>query len=166
MPYQWKNMNLCRRETSIKTPPNTAIHALLGPSRRRQMSKLADRRFKENQHTADHTVDGQIQWTVGSVGSIGFLADFEFYMAVLGVPSGPTGLVAPLGFKILDSQPEKSNMGPIPIDVHDFLLFQKSRHGFPARYLSCFRPNRPKVGFFMWPFMYGLLPQSATQSQQ
>ena len=55
----------------------------------------------------DDTVDGQIQWTVGSVWSIGFLADFGFDMAVLGVPSGPSGLVAPLGFKILDSQPEK-----------------------------------------------------------
>ena len=49
-----------------------------------------------------------------------FLVDFEFYMAVLGVPSGLIGLIAPLGFKILDSQPEKLNMGPVPTDFHDF----------------------------------------------
>ena len=33
-------------------------------------------------------------------------------MAVFGVPSGPIGFVAALGFKTLDSQPEKSNMSP------------------------------------------------------
>ena len=49
-----------------------------------------------------------------------FLVDFEFYMAVLGVGRGPTGLVAPWRFKTLDSQPEKSNMGPVSINVHDF----------------------------------------------
>ena len=54
------------------------------------------------------------------MGSIGFLADFEFYIAVLGVPSGPIGLVAALGFKILDSQPDSSNMGPVSNDFHDF----------------------------------------------
>ena len=51
---------------------------------------------------------------------MGFLVDFEFYMAVLGVRMGPIGLVAPLGFKTLDSQLEKSNMGPVSTDVHDF----------------------------------------------
>ena len=50
------------------------------------------------------------------MGSIVFLADFELYLAVLGVPTGPIGLVAPLGFKILDSQPNSSNMGPVPTD--------------------------------------------------
>ena len=81
------------------------------------------------------------------MGSIGFLADFEFYMAVLGVPSGPIGLVAALRFKILDSQPEKSNMGPVWTDFHDFEHFQKSCRGFPARYLPCFRPGAPKTRF-------------------
>ena len=41
-------------------------------------------------------------------------------MAVLGVGSGPIGLVAPLRFKMLDSQPEKSIMGPVLTDFHDF----------------------------------------------
>ena len=77
---------------------------------------------------------------MGSVGSVGFLVDFEFYMAVLGVPSGPIGFVAALGFKILDSQPEKSNMGPVWTDFHDFEHFQESCRGFLARYLPCFRP--------------------------
>ena len=82
------------------------------------------------------------------MGSIGFLVDFEFYTAVLGFRRGPIGFIAPLSFKWLDSQPVKSNMGPVPIDFHDFRLSQKSCHGFLARYLSCFRPSRPKVGFF------------------
>ena len=55
-----------------------------------------------------------------SGGSMGFLVDFEFYMAVLGVGICSVGLVAPLGFKRLDSQPEKSNMGPVSTDFHDF----------------------------------------------
>ena len=46
-------------------------------------------------------------------------------MAVLGVPSGPIGLVAALRFKILDSQPEKSNMGPVWTDFHDLNIFKK-----------------------------------------
>ena len=75
------------------------------------------------------------------MGSIGFLADFEFYMAVLGVPSGPIGLVAPLGFKILDSQPDSSNMGPVSTDFHEFCDFLKSWGGFLTWYLSCFRPG-------------------------
>ena len=54
------------------------------------------------------------------VGSVGFLVDFDFYMAVWGVRRGPIGFVAPWRFKILDSQPEKSNMGPFPIDFDDF----------------------------------------------
>ena len=81
------------------------------------------------------------------MGSIYFFADFEFYMPVLGVPSGPIGFVAALGFKILDSQPEKSNMGPVPTDVHDFLTFQKSQDGFLTRYLSCFRAGASKFAF-------------------
>ena len=53
-------------------------------------------------------------------GSIGFLADFEFYMAVLGFRRGSIGFIAPLTFKWLDSQPDSSNMGPVPTDFHDF----------------------------------------------
>ena len=49
-----------------------------------------------------------------------FLVDFEFYMAVLGVGMGPIGLGAPLRFKMLDSQPDKSNMSPDSIKLHDF----------------------------------------------
>ena len=68
-------------------------------------------------------------------------------MAVLGVPSGLIGLVAPLGFKILDSQPDSSNMGPVPTDFHDFRLFQKSCHGFLTLYLPCFGPGAPDSHF-------------------
>ena len=50
----------------------------------------------------------------------GLLIDFEFYTAVLGVGMGPIGLVAPWRFKTLDSQPDSSNMGPVPIDFHEF----------------------------------------------
>ena len=60
---------------------------------------------------------------------------------------GPIGYAAPSRFKILDSQPEKSNMGPVWTDFHDFEHFQKSCRGFPARYLPCFRPGAPKTRF-------------------
>ena len=53
------------------------------------------------------------------------LVDFEFCMAVLGVGMGPIGLGAPLRFKTLDSQPEKSHMGPVSINFHDVALFRK-----------------------------------------
>ena len=84
---------------------------------------------------------------MGSVGSVGFLVDFEFSMAVLGVGRVPIGLVAPLRFKWLDSQPDSSNMGPVSTDFHEFCDFLKSWGGFLTRYLSCSRPSRPKVGF-------------------
>ena len=51
---------------------------------------------------------------------MGFLVDFEFYMAVLGVGMCPIGLVAPLGFKTLHSQPEKSILDPVLTNAHDF----------------------------------------------
>ena len=54
------------------------------------------------------------------MGSVGFLLDFELSMAVWGVGRDPIGLVAPLRFKTLDSQPEKSHMGPVSINFHDF----------------------------------------------
>ena len=76
-----------------------------------------------------------------------FLVDFEFYMAVFGVGMGPIGLVAPLRFKTLDSQPEKSNMVPVSIEFHDSRILQKSGDDSLARYLSCFRPGTPKRRF-------------------
>ena len=48
-----------------------------------------------------------------AVGSVGFLADFEFPKAVLGIGRCPIGLVAPWRLKTLDSQPVESNMGPL-----------------------------------------------------
>ena len=69
-------------------------------------------------------------------------------MAVLEVPSGPNGFITALSFKWLDSQPEKSNMGPVPTDFHDFLNFQKSQDGFLTRYLSCFRPGCFQIRIF------------------
>ena len=72
---------------------------------------------------------------------VGFLVDFEFSMAVLGVGRVPIGLVAPLRFKWLDSQPDSSNMGPVSTDFHEFCDFLKSWGGFLTRYLSCFRPG-------------------------
>ena len=74
------------------------------------------------------------------MGSIGFLADFEFYTAVLGVPSGPIEFAAPLGFKMLDSQPDSKNIGPVPTDFHEFRQFQKSCHGFLAAIYGVFGP--------------------------
>ena len=79
--------------------------------------------------------------------SIGFLLDFELSGVVLGVGRCPIGFVAPWRFKTLDSQPGKCNMGSVSIDFHDFRLFRKRCHGFLARYLSCFRPGRQKIGF-------------------
>ena len=85
------------------------------------------------------------------MGSIGFLADFEFYMAVLGVGKVSIGWVAPVRFKWLDSQPDSSNMGPVPTDVHEFPTFSKSCHGFLTRYLSCFGTCRRKIAFSSFP---------------
>ena len=82
---------------------------------------------------------GGVQW---------ILVDFEFYMAVLGVPSGPIGFAAPWGFKMLDSQAEKSNMDPVSTDVHEFCDFHKSCRGFLTRYLSCFRPRAIQICIF------------------
>ena len=76
-----------------------------------------------------------------------FLPDFELYMPVLGFRRGPIGFIAPLSFKWLDSQPDSSNMGPVPTDFHDFLTFQKSQDGFLTRYLSCFRAGASKFAF-------------------
>ena len=85
---------------------------------------------------------------MGSVGSVGFLVDFEFSMAVLGVGRVPIGLVAPLRFKWLDSQPDSSNMGPVSTDFHEFCDFLKSWGGFLTRYLSCFRAGCRRIRIF------------------
>ena len=69
-------------------------------------------------------------------------------MTVLEVHSGPIGFIAPLSFKWLDSQPDKSNMGPVEIDFHDFLTFQKSQDGFLTRFLSCFRAGASQIRIF------------------
>ena len=81
------------------------------------------------------------------MGSVGFLCDFEFYIAALGAGRGPIGFIAHLRFKTLDSQPDSSNMDPVPTDFHDFLTFQKSQDGFLTRYLSCFRAWASKFAF-------------------
>ena len=72
---------------------------------------------------------------------------FVFYMAVLGVGMGPNGLIASWRFKTLDSQPEKSNKGPVSMMFHDFRTFQKSGDDSMARYLPCFRPGAPRKQF-------------------
>ena len=81
-------------------------------------------------------------------GPLEFCCFLKFYIAVLGVWRGPIRLVAPWRFKMLDSQPDKSNMGPVSTDFHDLIIFQKGCHGFLARYLPCLRPGRSQVGFF------------------
>ena len=85
------------------------------------------------------------------MGSCGCLPDFEFSVTDLGVRRGPIGFIAPLSFKWLDSQPDSSNMGPVPTDFHDFLTFQKSQDGFLTRYLSCFRAGASKFAFSRFP---------------
>ena len=78
---------------------------------------------------------------MGSVGSVGVLVDFEFSIAVLGVGRVPIGLVAPLRFKILDSQPDSLSMDPVSTDFHAIYDFLKSWGGVLTRYLSCFWPG-------------------------
>ena len=69
-------------------------------------------------------------------------------MAVLGFRRGPIGFIAPLSFKWLDSQPDKSNMGPVPIDFHDFLTFQKSQDGSLTRYFIVFSGRGFQIRIF------------------
>ena len=57
---------------------------------------------------------------------------FWSILVVLRIPSGSIGSVAPLRFKMLDSQPDSLTMGPASIDVHDFGHVQKSCHVFVA----------------------------------
>ena len=75
------------------------------------------------------------------MGFIGFLVDFQSYMIVFWVGRGHIGLVAVLRFKRHDSQPDSSNLGPVPSVFHDFEHVRKHRRGFLAWYLSCFRPG-------------------------
>ena len=65
-----------------------------------------------------------------AVGPVGCFVDLEFYMAVLGVGRGPIGLVAPLRFQTIDSQPDSSNLGPVLMDFHDLQNFPNIYHGF------------------------------------
>ena len=83
----------------------------------------------------------------GRVGRLGLLADFAFYMVVSGVERSPTGFVTPWRFKMLDSQPEKSNIGPLSTNAHDFETFEKSCDDSLARYLPCFRPGALRKQF-------------------
>ena len=62
------------------------------------------------------------------MGSIGFLVFSKIYVVVLGVLRGPNGFAASWRFKMLDSQPDSSTMGPVPTGSHDFRDFQKSHH--------------------------------------
>ena len=75
------------------------------------------------------------------------LIGFDFYRIVLGIVSGSIGFVVPFRLSMLDSQPVKSNMGSVPNDFDGFRHFQKSCHGFLARYLLCVRAGRPKIRF-------------------
>ena len=61
--------------------------------------------------------------------------DFEFFMVVWRVGFGSIGFVPPLRFKKLDSQPVKSDIGVVPLDVHDLCDFRKSCRGFLTWYL-------------------------------
>ena len=49
--------------------------------------------------------------------SVGLLLDFEFYIRVLGVPSGPIGLVAHLRCNTFGSQPDSSNMRAVVLQA-------------------------------------------------
>ena len=84
------------------------------------------------------------------VGSVGFLPDFAFYMAVLGAGRGPIGLVAPLRFKILDSQPDSSNMGPVSIDFHDFVTFSGKVSWLPDTVFIGFSAQPSQSRLFMF----------------
>ena len=65
--------------------------------------------------------------------SLDFESILKFIWQSWGVGMGHIGLVVALRFKMLDSQPDSSNMGPVSIDCHDFRHFRKSCHGFLAR---------------------------------
>ena len=85
---------------------------------------------------------GGVQW---------IFAEFECYTRQFWeVGRGPIGLVSSLRFTMLDYQPEESSTGPVSTDFHDLGFFRKRCHGCLTRYLSCFRPGRPKVGFSLF----------------
>ena len=65
-------------------------------------------------------------------------------MVVLAVGRASIGLVAPLRFKWLDSQPVKSDVGPVPIDFHDFHIFFSDKLSWLPGLVFCFRPGRPR----------------------
>ena len=60
---------------------------------------------------------------------MGFLVDFQIYVAVLGIGVGTIGFAAPWRFKTPESQPDKSNIGPCPDkwdrEFHEISDFRK-----------------------------------------
>ena len=96
---------------------------------------------------AARTVDGMVYSMLCPVHPLFCLPSFELYIVVLEVGSGPIGFVAPCSFKVRVSQLVQSNAGSVSIRVHDSGHIQKSWHDFLARYSSCFRPDRIKLGF-------------------
>ena len=60
----------------------------------------------------------QLAFLKHGIECIEVVTDFELCMVVWGIARGLIGLVASFRFKMLDCQPEKSNMGLVPIDVH------------------------------------------------
>ena len=72
-----------------------------------------------------------------------FWSIFNFTCQFWGVGRVRNGLVAPCRFKILDSQPEKSNMGPVP---SIFMIFDISRKVVEASWPGICRVLRLVVG--------------------
>ena len=91
-------------------PLSGSMSMVLGPLGAKIVAKLAPRPLKKGLKTD----------------FVGFLIDFEFSMAVLGVGRGPIAFAAPWRFKILDSQPDSLNMGPAQTDFDEIYDFQKS----------------------------------------
>ena len=56
------------------------------------------------------------------MGSLGFLPDFDFCMAVLGFGRCTIGLAAPWRVKTVDSQAETSDMGPAPTEIMNCVI--------------------------------------------
>ena len=81
----------------------------------------------------------------------GIFAQFWILYGSLGVPSGPIRLVAALRFKILDSQPDSSNMGPVSIDFHEIWDFLKSWGGFLTCIYRVFGPGASQFTFSRFP---------------
>ena len=76
------------------------------------------------------------QW--GRWGPLDFWSILNFLWQFLEVGRGLIGFIAPLSFKWLDSQPDSSNMGPVPTDFHYLCDFQRSWCGMGSICLLCF----------------------------